>query len=900
MGLSILDVDKFCENLPEVTSHKIYEKKSLNSSGLFSQTIFGPIKSYQCACRIYSYSPDPEKPKVCPKCGVEYTTSEKRKKTFAKIVLPFEVLNPIFFNIISEDSKDLKKIVTNMIYYRERYFFDENNKIVKFTSSEQKYDKLYWGAKRAKEFILELYKRQDENNIKKTRVRKFIQDNIDKFLIKNIIVIPPDFRPMSKIDDTIVMDEINLIYQKILKISEEYKNISYNVYEEEDIYKNNFRYVQKLVFDIFDYCAERINKKIGLIRNNILGKRVDFSGRAVIAPDPELNIDECKVPYEIALELLKPKLIPYLINKNICKRYNDAISKLDDSIRKNDFKFMDILKEYIEKNEEVVILNRQPTLHRLSVLAFKIVPYEGKTIGLHPMICDPFNADFDGDAMAIYLPITDRSKKDVLSKIAIWNNLISPTNLNCVPKANQDIVLGTYLFSKKELENFIDSKYLNKIEKQHIGGKELTSILNDIVLNEKPFYVMKIIDDIKKNSLEKSTMEGFTLSLDDFEVDEEIKEFKKEFENLDGKDKKQMKNFITKQKSLDKKLKKRNTSYALFIESGARGSWDQAKQIFVCRGFVADIYNNVIPIFLKNSYMDGLTKKEFFASCFGTRKGLVDTAVSTGDSGYLTRQLIYSSSHISLSETAVDCGTKDTLEVTVEDEKFLNSILGRVYIDENGEKKIVKKDDVELIGKTINMRSPIFCKSEKICKTCYGNLSNLIHSNDIGIIATQAVGERTTQLVLRTFHVSGVVRESKETGENEDIISGISILRKLLHSPKNILGENLNYKNLLMALYKLFSEYGKINLVHYEVILASMMWKGRIPWRLSNPRSEEEIEYVSVLKVPSRSSWLLACSFSDFKKKIIKNLLFPTRGISSSLDDIILFKNCENNKEEIN
>ncbi len=649
-----------------------------------------------------------------------------------------------------------------------------------------------------------------------------------------------------------------------------------------------------------------MSKKTGLIRSNILGKRVDFSGRAVISPDPTLNINECRLPYWMVLEILKPQLIAHFVNRRICKRYNQAIQMIDESIQNNDSKFFHIVEEFCK--DTVCVLNRQPTLHRLSVLAFKVKIHLGNTIQIHPMICNPFNADFDGDAMAVYFPVTEESKKDVTDHIAIWNNLVSPTDIDSVPKPNQDIVLGIFTATKEE-SNFGPEQELNgkiisygrylfnmclpnnyPLIDEEVTKKKLYAIINNITINYPPNIVIETLDKIKNLGFKIATMQGFTMSLSDL--------YRPDIINLSDSLTGDVNIDLEKLQSdpsIQSKLK--SLPFSIFIESGARGSWDQARQLVLARGYVADANNNIRPELIKSSLVEGLTPREFFNSCWGSRKGLLDTALSTGDSGYLTRQLIYSTATIELdeSETGDDCGTDDGLIIKIKNESMVKALLGRYYIRKNGKKKLIKLADAgSLVGKEIKLRSPIYCKGKKICRTCYGNLYRILHSPQIGIIATQAVGERATQLVLRTFHISGAVQgvSSKTDKEGhksaEDIISGMTMAKKLFHNPRDL--KEINHPgDLVKTIYDVFSQYGEIHMVHFEVIVASMMWAEEKQWRLLENRNAVVPDYVSILQVPAKSSWLLGVAFSNLKQKLISGLISEEYDEESSITSLFRF-----------
>lgn len=892
MRLKLINVDETCKELPTISNWKIFENRRFSENGLFSLQIFGPIKSYHCGCSKNSYK-GPKFKGRCPRCGVEIISCESRKKRHGKISLPFELLNPVFYFLFTTNKNASRKIIDDMLSFKESYYFDESGILTKYSDEDIPVEKILVGLYGVKTYIKTIC----ELNPDKPEF-EFILNNFDQITMNNIIVIPPEFRPIGgkggKKEEFLV-DDLNHHYSQILKMIGELEKCPVELTFASDVYRQNFKYLQKKTIQLYEYVLDRMSKKKGIIRSNILGKRVDFSGRAVISPDPTLEINQCRIPYYMALEILKPLLIPVLIEKKIVKRYNHACKYIENCIKNKDLSLLELTQEFCKNR--MVVINRQPTLHRLSVLGFEMLVHEGSTLKIHPMICPAFNADFDGDAMAVYFPMTEASNKDVLDKIGIWNNIISPTDINLVPQPNQDIILGVYTATLDSSEKMdykgipmpIGRILFNKcLPEKHpvvnevVNEKKLKALLNKIALSYKKSEVIACLDNIKKLGFYYSTMEGYTISIDDF-VDDEMKLLINE--NVTG-DYSKDNEFLSENKVINEKLK--NHRFSSFIDSGARGSWQQAKQLIVMRGYIADVYNKVRPNVIKSSLATGLTQKEFFESSYGCRKGLLDTAVSTGDSGYLTRQLIYSNCNTVLGDEE-DCGTTDYMEIFVKDSKMARSILWRYYVNDDGEEELLTKNNVsDVIGKKIKLRSPIYCRSSKICKKCYGKLHTILHSNQCGTIATQAVGERATQLVLRTFHTSGAASGSGKNSDNEDIISGMNIAKKLFHSPEKI-KELSAPSELVEAIYSLFSDYGSILMVHYEVIVSSMMWNEDERWRTMEYREDYKPEYVSILQVPTRSSWLLASAFANLKQKLLYGLISDSIDETSSITQMFRF-----------
>lgn len=429
---------------------------------------------------------------------------------------------------------------------------------------------------------------------------------------------------------------------------------------------------------------------------------------------------------------------------------------------------------------------------------------------------------------------------------------------------------GQYLFNKCFPETF-------PIVKGEIRKPKLKQILNYLVLNYPPAQVIETLDKIKQLGFTQATLQGFSLGMDDLYFED----LEVEASKLTGNVEQDMTHMASPE--LMSRLKQLPAS--IYIESGARGSWDQAKQLVFSRGYVSDAKGKIIPNLIRSSLSIGLNQDEYFDSCWGARKGLLDTALSTGDSGYLTRQLIYSTVHIELGETE-DCETTDYLSIEVKDEKFAKCLLWRYHMTETGLQKIKINNYKSLIGKTIKLRSPIYCKTKGICKKCYGDLHRILHSDQIGIIATQAVGERITQLVLRTFHTSGVAQASEQFDKQEDIIGGMTFANKVFHSPESVLEDVLKPEEHVLMIYKIFSQYKAIHMVHYEIITSAMMWVDNLPWRLCDTREQLVPEWVSILKVPSRSSWLLGTAFSNLKSRLLYGLIHDTEDNNCALTDL--------------
>ena len=895
----ILKYESFCEDLDEVTSLKTFGKRKFHPEGLFSEQIFGPVRNYTCQCGKYHGVS-----KVggqCGECKVDIVNSDERRKRFAKIVIPIPVVNPVFYDLVTDIAgKTFKKAIDDLMRNDKSVLYMTDDEFVVTLNPES----IPEGAQKWEraEAIYELVKGVAEDAIEDgVEEWQLVMENIDNLLIDQIIVLPPDLRPTSKSsgESKQLMDKINRYYVQILTKKEAMASTIIDIHRDKALYYTYFKQLQKDVNELYTRILEKMAKKEGLIRGNILGKRIDFSGRAVITPDPTLNMDECKLPYLMVLEIFKLPVAKRILELGKFKLLNRAIDFVDECIDKNNPVLYRVCETVV--NREYCILNRQPSLHKLGMLAFKIKLTLDHVIKIHPLVCAPFNADFDGDQMAVYIPITNEAKEEVIAKIAIAQNLFSPANESLTTTPSQDIVLGIYYLTlpefntdkeKVELKGetilWGEAEFNKQLPNDYplvtgtVAAGKLMEILNDIKDKYPSAEVIRVLDNIKLIGFKYATLFGCTMSLDDceFAESETIKNELYAHEDL------RSQLVAQADESLTAKLKE-NFKYAYMIESGARGSWDQVKQLILTRGFISNFDGEILPTAIKHSLLEGLTPEEFFFSTYGCRKGLLDVALNTGTSGYLSRKLIFTCANLQIDEGLEDCGTEDLLEVDVKTNRKARMLVGRIYKENDVLVKITKENYKDLIGKMIEIRSPILCKSPKICKTCYGDLYKNLNSRFIGIIAAQTLGERGTQLVLRTFHTSGsavIKGEGDQDAEDptmrqKDIIGDLSSVADLLHKFRG--------KTYTGIVEELFDVYDKdIYHVHFECVVAQLMWKQSRKWRLMNDRDKIKPDYYSIQSVPNQESWILAMAFSNPKRSILQGILYEGR-YSGVMDKIL-------------
>lgn len=768
MQLDLFNMDDFCRDLPKVTTHKIHKRiksqQKFHPDGIFSSVIFGPTVDFTCDCG--------EKGKIgdtCPKCGVQWISSYNRKVNWGAIELPFEIINPTIYMILKyKFSSVLKKFEQ-----WKRFIVDKD---MNFIEDENGY---FFGVKYLKTQVLLLIKDKIDNNKNLSYEENIIWENRSTFTTKYIPVIPPELRPIM-VMDTIIMDDLNDHYLTILNKIEHFDKSFLNIEQIASVFKKIFLFIQGKANTIFDTISKKLEKKEGLIRHNIMGKRVDFSGRSVIIVDPNIPVTHAKIPYLLLLELFKPFLAKKLVSTGQFFIFMDAIEYIDKLIEKENYE----LFEFVEKevNNKFCILNRQPTLHRGSMMAFKILTGSDKTIKINPLICVPYNADFDGDQMAIYIPISNEAREEIFEKLYVGNNNImdSSLNLNFVPE--HDIVLGIYTLtnSKEKSENpnldIYQEVDINGIKSTQ-GRKEINEILNlneyiNETINEdrlmellkKCYYLhskeefLLIVDRIKKLGFYYASHYPKTISLKTFKQgklsrkEKQLLIYKKPL-NEDTKEYQPYENYLRESIYLNHAP----FEYKYFIESGARGSMDQAKQMYLAKGHLANSKNKILSHPIINSLVDGLSSFEYFLSCYGARKGIADVADKTAISGYLTRQLIYANSSVVVTED--DCGSNEYFEQEMTKENWYKFNLRWIY-DEKLDKEVMitYKNKDKYIDQIIKLRSPIHCKcKDGICKKCAGDIYKKLHSKYLGIIAAQTLGERSTQLILRTFHISGAI-----------------------------------------------------------------------------------------------------------------------------------------------
>ena len=691
-------------------------------------------------------------------------------------------------------------------------------------------------------------------------------------ILKVIPVTPPELRPLVPLDGgRFATSDLNDLYRRVIIRNNRLKRLI-EIKAPEVILRNEKRMLQEAVDSLFDNSrkasavkseanrplkslSDSLKGKQGRFRQNLLGKRVDYSARSVIVVGPELKMGECGIPKLMAAELYKPFIIRKLIERGIVKTVKSAKKIVD----RKDPIVWDIL-EYVMKGHPV-LLNRAPTLHRLGIQAFQPKMIEGKAIQLHPLACTAFNADFDGDQMAVHLPLSNEAILEAQMLMLQSHNILNPANGAPITVPSQDMVLGLYYITKlrkgakgeglvfygpeealiaynegkvdihaivKVMVNDIDEQgnpithlvetsvgrvIVNEIVPDEVGfinyiisKKTLRDLISDVIKKVGVARACEFLDGIKNLGYKMAFQGGLSFNLGDIIIPKEKEDLvAKGNEEVEGIMAEYNMGLITDNErynkvidvwthvneDLSKVLMKTissddqgfNSVY-MMLDSGARGSKEQIRQLSGMRGLMAKPQKagaegaQIIENPILSNFKEGLSVLEYFISTHGARKGLADTALKTADAGYLTRRLVDVSHDVIITEE--DCGTLRGLVCTAlkENEEVVASlyerILGRVSVHDvihptTGELIVAAGEEInEAIAKQIDespiesveIRSVLTCESKHgVCTKCYGrNLATgrLVEKGEaVGVIAAQSIGEPGTQLTLRTFHAGG-------------------------------------------------------------------------------------------------------------------------------------------------
>ncbi len=897
--------------------------------GLFCERIFGPTKDWECHCGKYKRAR--YKGIICDRCGVEVTRAKVRRERMGHIELAAPVSHIWYFKGIPSRiglMLDITPKALEKVLYFAAYIVTDggDTSLVKGQVISEKEYREYvdqYGEKAFKvgmgaETIQEMLKEVDVDKLaaelrkelekasgqKKAKIIKRLE-TVDSFRIsKNrpewmilevLPVIPPDLRPMVQLDGgRFATSDLNDLYRRIINRNNRLKRLL-ELGAPEIIVRNEKRMLQEAVDSLIDNgrrgrpvtgpgnralksLSDMLKGKQGRFRQNLLGKRVDYSGRSVIVVGPELKLYQCGLPKEMAIELFKPFVMKELVSRGLAHNIKNA----KRMVEKTRPEVWDVL-EYVIKDHPVM-LNRAPTLHRLGIQAFEPVLIEGRAIKLHPLVCTAFNADFDGDQMAVHLPLTPEAQAEARYLMLSANNLLKPQDGKPVAVPTQDMILGAYYLTIeedgvkgegmvfkdkdeammayqdgaisihakikvrmfKEIDGEMKSKIIdttigkiiyNEVIPQDLGFVDRSNPENAFDL-EVNFPVTKktvkgivsncikvhgisrsaeLLDDIKSLGYKYSTKGAITVAISDVIIPAEKKEIlAASEEKVDQITKQYKRGLISNEERYNSVIKvwdkatnditdkmianfdDKNPIY-MMATSGARGDMKQIRQLAGMRGLMADTAGRTVEIPIRSCFREGMDVLEYFVSAHGARKGLVDTALRTADSGYLTRRLVDVSQEIIVREE--DCGTDDGMWVT--DIKNGNEMIegleerlaGRYAADditnpETGE-VIVHKNELisDKMAKQVikagvtkaRVRTLLTCKAKHgVCARCYGNdlasRQTVNIGEAVGIIAAQSIGEPGTQLTMRTFHMGGLA--------GGDITQGLPRVEELFEARK--------------------------------------------------------------------------------------------------------------------
>ena len=911
---------------PETINYRTYKPER---DGLFCERIFGPVKDWECHCGKYKrirykgivcdrcgVEVTEKKVRrermghiqlVVPVAHIWFFRSLPNK-IGSLLGLPTKKLEAIIYYekyVVINPGIKLDDGINYLDFLSEEEYFDIMDKLPQENQYLDDSDPSKFVARMGAEALAELLGRLDLDKesfdlrvkantetsqqrkaeaLKRLQVfesfrdaQKRLENRPEWMIVKVVPVIPPELRPLVPLDGgRFATSDLNDLYRRVIIRNNRLKRLI-EIKAPDVILRNEKRMLQEAVDSLFDNSrkasavktesnralkslSDSLKGKQGRFRQNLLGKRVDYSGRSVIVVGPELKLSECGLPKEMASELYKPFIIRKMLERGIVKTVKSAKKIVD----RKDPVVWDILENILKGHP--VLLNRAPTLHRLGIQAFQPKLIEGKAIQLHPLVCTAFNADFDGDQMAVHVPLGNAAILEAQLLMLASHNILNPANGAPVTVPSQDMVLGLYYMTKaRKSDSTLVVKgegmtfyspeeviiaYNEKVAQLHAmikvrhtfyeNGEKVTKIIdttvgrvlfNQVVPEEYGYInqlltkkslrdiigmilkktgtakTAKFLDDIKDLGFKMAFQGGLSFNLDDvivpaikeslvadarLEVEEVVNNYNMGFitnnerynQIIDIWTHANSQLTVSLMTQLTKDKQGFNPVY-MMLDSGARGSKEQIRQLSGMRGLMAKPQKSgagggeIIENPILSNFKEGLSVLEYFISTHGARKGLADTALKTADAGYLTRRLVDVSQDVIISEE--DCGTLRGLTITAlkkaEEvvESLYDRILGRVSLHDihhpQTNELIVAagREITEEIGQIIDssplegieIRSVLTCESKKgVCAKCYGrNLatgSMVQRGEAVGVIAAQSIGEPGTQLTLRTFHVGGV------------------------------------------------------------------------------------------------------------------------------------------------
>lgn len=794
--INFLELKNFKKGLKPITTTEIFSKPGeFHPDGLFSEAIFGSEES-------------PE-----------------RKKTFSYIDLSATVIHPSAYMLLIQLDRKIEQLVSA----QDTFSVDSKGTL------QQDPD----GVTGIASFInlLPKIKFRGGTDTRDKFVIKIKEANKQGTLFIDIIpVIPPTQRDAYQDEKGMwVIDPLNDYYTTIIRRAYQVKSAAKSGPLFDLL---NFE-LQKAVINHDNFIRKLIQKKRGLIRSQMLGKRTDFSGRAVITPGPDLKVNEIGIPLRMAVSLFEPFIIHRLFHSGRVdpaklsaevKKFTgfelsiDSIKSVFKAIKGGD-KLPQLLYDMMFEATEVsmmgrvVLAKRDPVLHAESVRAFVPILIGGNTVQLCTLQVGGFNADFDGDTMGIFHPITDEAQEEARTRMMRSESGETDNAVNF--ELSKEMCVGLYTLTKnikstkspiavndKDLETatnpYIPVLYRKKTTTMgkaiynsafpttfpFFDGVVTKSIVNGMIPVILKKYgqeqAIKTFSTLKRVGFKFSTIIAPSITLDDLKLPSEILQMKKDLEKAS----------VEEAGPLLKKMQElliehlKDTGLYDLVESGSAKGWGQPMQLLVAKGLVADPDGNVLdPI--SGSFSDGLTNKEYFKSASGARKGIIDRVLNTSATGYMSRKLAYVLNSVEIDRQLLDCKTKRTLDFRLS-KGLANRMKGR-YVLEKGKPELFDPKNYKM-GSMVNLRSPVFCESTKLCHTCYGKLLERHRSPYVGVMAAQLVGEAGTQTIMRSFHMGGavevVVRDIVQDIVQNDPLANQATVSKLLSQVESTLSCN--------------------------------------------------------------------------------------------------------------
>ncbi len=918
-----------------------YRTLKPEKDGLFCARIFGPVKDWECNCGKYKRMK--HRGVTCEKCGVEVIQSRVRRERMAHIDLVSPVCHiwylkgiPSYLSLImSMPVKELERVIYFDAYLVIRQGNSPFPQKTLLTAVEyQQYKETHEdddefraeiGAEAVRVILSMMDLSTDIAHLKEAYAKSssiaarhkimrrvkvlsgLNQANLKpEWIVLTVLpVLPPDLRPLVPLEGgRFASSDLNELYRRVLNRNIRLRRLM-DIDAPDVIIKNEKRMLQESVDGLIDNgrrgqpvrgsnkrplksLSEMLRGKQGRFRQNLLGKRVDYSGRSVIVVDPELHMNQCGLPKIMALELFKSYVYSELLRCELAPNLRAAKKMVEQGTPE----VWDALEEVVRPR--IVLLNRAPTLHRLGIQAFYPILVDGKAIKIHPLVCTAFNADFDGDQMAVHLPLSKRAQLECKRLVLSTKNLISAANGRPITVPSQDMVLGLYYITKIRLNVkgegtvFADtqeviSAYQNeqvnlhakikvRIDKKIIDTTVGRVLLFDALPAGSPFvWVNRLmtkgdlaklvenvyyafgdaqtapfLDRIKRLGFRNSTMGGISISLSDLVVPANKEQIlDKAKKNVAKIEKMYMDGAITNGErynkvisvwssatsevanemsrelehqdeiaftNADKKDKPFNPVF-MMLESGAKGSKDQIKQLSGMRGLMAKPSGEIMETPVTSSFKGGLSVFEYFISTHGARKGQADTALKTANSGYLTRRLVDVAQDVVVTQH--DCHTLGYIEI--KDLKEAGDVIlplskrvyGRILAADlhdpiTGELilkqgHMIGREDIDKIAQSaankIKVRSVMTCQTKRgVCTQCYGmdlSKGELVYiGTTVGIIAAQSIGEPGTQLTMRTFHIGGTASVLREQSSFVSKHDGVIEWRGI-HAVKNQEGQSI-------------------------------------------------------------------------------------------------------------